>query len=111
MTKENSATETYRPSLLKSISLSIKVLVSEIHWNIIKGLRKWEIKELKKRLDREYLTLGKLTFHLNEKDDEQKSQVELTKQQIEFLEKEIKSLENELVNLREQIIKNRSGDL
>ncbi len=109
MTKE--CTESYKPSILESISLSIMALFSEIHWNVIKGLRKWEIKELKKRLDKEYLTLGKLVYNFNEEDKEQLEKIDLAKQQIEFLENEIKSLEKELQDLRDKIIKNRSSNL
>ncbi len=108
---QNTSSTTYNLSVFRAIPLSIKVLISEIHLKIITGLRRWEIKELKKRLDREYLTLGKLYYNLDEKDEEQKKEIELAKNQIEFLEKEIKSLEKQIEQLREKIIKDRIENL
>ncbi len=49
MSKENACASTMKPSLLQTIPLSIKAIISEVHFNIIKGLRKWEIKDLKKK--------------------------------------------------------------
>ncbi|GAB6888018.1 hypothetical protein JCM13304A_15160 [Desulfothermus okinawensis JCM 13304] len=111
MSKENACASTMKPSLLQTIPLSIKAIISEVHFNIIKGLRKWEIKDLKKRLDREYLNLGKLYYNLKEDDENQQEQIEVAKKQIEFLESEISSLEKQIENLRDEIIKKRTEDL
>lgn len=111
MSKENVCTSTMKPSVLKSIPLSIKAIISEVHFNIIRSLRGWEIKDLKKRLDREYINLGKLYYNLEEGDEKQQEQIELTKNQIEFLEKEIASLEKQIEELKGQIVKKRIEDL
>ena len=111
MSKENAYATTMKPSLFKSIPLSIKAIISEVHFNIIKGLRKWEIKDLKKRLEREYINLGKLYYNLQEGDEKQQEQIDLTKKQIEFLEKEIAYLEKQIEELRDQIIRKRTEKL
>lgn len=111
MVKEGVCTQGKAMSIFKTISLGVKSIFSEVHWNVIKGLRKWEIKELKKKLDREYLKLGKLYYGLKEDDEEAKKEIELAKNQIDFLETEINSLEKEMESLRDKIVKERSKDI
>lgn len=111
MGKEGVCTQGKAMSIFKTISLSVKAICSEVHFNVIKALRKWEIRELKKRLDREYLTLGKLYYNLKEDDEETLKKIELAKNQIDFLEEEISSLEKEISTLREKIVEDRSKDI
>ncbi len=89
--------------LFKTISMGIKVLLSEIYWVILKGLRKWEIYDLKKRLNNEYAEFGRLTFH----DPQNKKEIKVCTEQIEFLKNEIEFLENEIKRIREDILKKR----
>ncbi len=89
--------------LFEAISIGIKVLLSEIYWTILKSLRKWEICELKKRLNKEYAELGKLTAH----NPKNKKEIKLCMEQIEFLKNEVEFLEKELEKIREEILKKR----
>ncbi len=98
-------------SILKIISLCVKSIFSEVHWNVIKGLRKWEIKDLKKRLDSEYAKLGKLYYGLKEDDEKSLKEIEFVKNQIDYLETEIDALEKDIENLRHKMVKERSKHL
>lgn len=94
-------------SFVRCLSLGFKVVLEEIHWNIIRGLRAWEIKQLNQRLQREYQIMGKLTLGKTEDSDQQESEIDLCKKQIEFLEQEIDFLKKDLNDLRENIILQR----
>ena len=89
--------------LFDSISIGIKVVLSEIYWVILKALRQWEIKELKKRLDKEYITLGRLTIN----DPKNQKEIRVCKEQIKFLSNEVEFLEKDLSRIRKKIIKKR----
>ena len=93
-------------SFLEAFTLGIRVIISEIHWQLLRGLRVWEIKQLKRRLEKEYQKMGQLSRQAEENPETQ-SQKELCNNQIEFLEKEIDFLEKELEKLRKDIISRR----
>lgn len=100
-----------RLSLFQSISLGIKVILSEIRWNIIKIFRIWEIKRIEKKLQKEYQNLGRSVFDLDQSGQAQKehvnSEIDLCKRQIEFLKKELESLNKDLQKVRDNIILQR----
>ncbi len=99
--------ETLELGLFEIITLGIKTLLGEIFWTILKGLRQWEICDLRKRLNEEYIKFGKLTIH----DPKNKKEIQMCKDQIKFLEEEIEFLEGELNKIREDILKNRRAAL
>lgn len=96
--------------LLKSLQLGIKVLVSELHWNIIKGLRTWEIKQMNSRLLREYQRLGQLVVQQDKNPEQEglEKNLEEAKSQVEFLEGELAFLKNDLAKVREDMLKKRT---
>jgi len=96
-------------SLPRTLSLGIRVVLSEIHWSILRGLRAWEIRQLNRRLQREYRSYGELTARKEKQGDPQgvDSEIELCRKQIEFLEKEIEHLRHDLHDLRRNKIQRR----
>ncbi len=107
MSKDAEVTYEVRPSLFGTIKLGIKAIVGEIHWNVIRFLRQWEIRELKRRLEKRYSEFGRLVYREKYMGDEEKNKLEELKEEIGFLEEEIASLEKELGELRSRIIKER----
>jgi len=103
---EKNVNENVELSFLEAFTLGIKVIFSEIHWHLLRGLRLWEIKQLKRRLENEYQKMGQLSRKESET-QEFESQKELCNNQIEFLEKEIEFLEKELEKLHNDIISKR----
>lgn len=92
--------------LWRSVSLGIKVIFSEVHWSIVKGLRSWEIKQLQKRLRKEYQDLGRLNRQkeLGQEGPDTEQEVDLCREQIDFLEKELKFLQQELERVRTETL-------
>ncbi len=100
--------------LLKPIVDGFKVIVSEAQWVFIKGFRRWEIKQMQKRLAEEYQTLGSSYADCaanNTIFDAKSSENDLTLKQIVFLKEEITHLEKDLSSSREEFVKNRSAKL
>ncbi|MFP4392312.1 MAG: hypothetical protein ACLFOA_06190 [Desulfohalobiaceae bacterium] len=93
----------------RSISLALRVIGSELHWSLIRGLRNWEIKQLQRRLRKEYQELGRLKRQkeLGQAADDQEQAIELCNQQIDFLEKELQFLQQELQRVREDLVSQR----
>jgi hypothetical protein len=93
----------------RSISLTLRVMASELYWSLLRGLRNWEIKQLQKRLHREYQELGRLNRQKEQgqADSEQEQQMELCRQQIDFLERELQFLQQELQRVRQDLVTNR----
>lgn len=88
-----------------------KVLASESKWVFIKGFRRWEIKQLQKRLAEEYQTLGQNYAAASTKGeafDPTSSDNDLSLKQITFLLEEISHLEQELSATKSEFIKNRT---
>ncbi|MCF8040218.1 MAG: hypothetical protein K9K79_12970 [Desulfohalobiaceae bacterium] len=106
--EQNNTQKDVRLNVWQTFVLGIKVLGGELSWNIVRLLRRFEIRQLEKRLAREYETLGRLQAGKMEKDEEaQEAEKELCHKQIAFLEKEIAFLEEELLGLRDSIVKHR----
>jgi hypothetical protein len=88
-----------------------KVIFSEFKWLFIKMFRRWEIKQLRKRLNEEYLSLGKVyAFFVEEKKplDPEDTEAEIPLKQISFLKEEIDHMEQELQKSRSEYVKRRS---
>ncbi|MFW6324026.1 MAG: hypothetical protein ACOC0U_03090 [Desulfovibrionales bacterium] len=96
----------HRESPLEIILLGLQTVFSEWKWLGIKSLRTMELRQLNKRLDQEYLTLGRLQF-AEEKTSTIKEEIALCEKQISFLEEEIETLENELDKTRQDYIAKR----
>jgi len=97
-----------RISFFRAVPLGLKVLLSEIYWQLLKGLRTWEIRQMQSRLNREYEKLGRL---LEEQTkgvrEERDSEIELCRKQIDFLSREVHHLQEQLGNLRNDLLLRR----
>jgi hypothetical protein len=98
-------------SHFEALSLGLKVLFSEIHWHIIRGLRSWEIRQMHHRLNKEYKRLGQLLSSRegasgSEEEDVQ-GEIDLCRKQIDFLKGEVDYLQSELNELRRSSIEKR----
>ncbi|MCF8104985.1 MAG: hypothetical protein K9K64_05845 [Desulfohalobiaceae bacterium] len=97
-----------RLNVWQTFVLGVKVLGGELYWNVLKLLRRFEIRELEKRLAREYETLGRLQAGKIEGDEGVlQEEKELCLKQVAFLEKEIAFLKDELLGLRDSIVEHR----
>lgn len=95
-------------NLQQTVLLGVKALGSEVYWNLLRLLREFEIKQMDKRLLREYETLGRLHAGQGEKAaEDRESEEALCRKQIDFLEKEIAFLREELEKLRTTLIQER----
>ncbi len=95
-------------NLRQTLLLGIKTLGSEVYWNLLRLLREVEIKQLDKRLLKEYETLGRLHAGQGEPSaEDRESEEALCRKQIDFLEKEIAFLREELEKLRTTLIQER----
>ncbi len=104
-----------KPSFLRALWQNLlngwKVVLSECNWLLIKAFRRWEIKQMHKRLNQEYQGLGKLYISFVKKEkilSPQDSEAELLLKQISFLGEEIEHMEQELLNSRSEYVKRRS---
>ncbi len=90
-----------------------KLLASEGKWVFIKGFRRWEIRQMEKRLAEEFQNLGKSYVESQtrgEAFDPKSSDNDLTLKQISFLQEEISHLEQELSPSRTEYVKSRSEE-
>lgn len=97
--------------LLQPVVNGFKVLASETKWVFIKGVRRWEIRQMEKRLTEEYQTLGKSYAESQAKGglfDPRASDNDLTLKQITFLREEIAHLEHDLTATRAEYVAKRS---
>lgn len=97
-------------NLLNPVLNGFKVIASETKWVFVKGIRRWEIKQMEKRLAEEYQTLGKncaATYAKGDDFDPKSSDNDLALKQIEFLREEIAHLEQDLAATRSEYIRNR----
>ena len=99
----NPSQEEQHLSIVNAIPLTIKLIGSELRWSVLRFLRSLEIKQMQKRLQKEYRKLGELSASRDGDADE----VALCQKQIDFLEKEITFLKQELTSLRQDIITKR----
>lgn len=104
-----SQTQTVDMTLDRTLILGVKVIFSELWWSVIRWLRSLEIRQMEKRLKREYETLGKLQQKA-EKDAlsrDEESEESLCLKQIDFLSSELDHLRSDLQNLRQSMIDRR----
>ncbi|GAU08230.1 hypothetical protein [Desulfoplanes formicivorans] len=88
-----------------------KVIFSECKWLFIKAFRRWEIKQLHKRLNEEYRTLGKVyatSVEENKTLTPEDVEADIPLKQISFLKEEIEHMNQELDNSRNEYVKRRS---
>jgi len=99
-----------RLSFVQVMLIGLRLIPNEVAWNVMRRLRLWEIKQMQRRLEREYQTYGRqaLAAELTSEADEDRGQeMELTRKQIDFLEKEVSFLTQELQNLRQNMVAKR----
>jgi ParB-like chromosome segregation protein Spo0J len=100
--------------ITKPVVNGFKLLASETRWVFIRGLRRWEIRQMEKRLAEEYMNLGKSYAACQAKGeafDPKTSDNDLTLKQIGFLQEEVAHLEQELAATRAEFVKGRTdGD-
>lgn len=96
-------------SIAQAVPMGFKVLFSEIYWQILRGLRNWEIKQMRSRLSKEYEKLGKLleSNAAGTSDSDRQSEIDLCRKQVDFLSREVEHLQTQLQNLRRDIIARR----
>jgi cell division protein FtsB len=90
-------------STLEAIPLTLKLIGSELRWAVVRSLRSIEIRQMEKRLNKEYQKLGQLSAQGQNNADE----VTLCQKQIDFLGKELMFLKQELTDLRQDVINKR----
>ena len=98
---------------LKPVVTGFKLLASEGKWVFIKGFRRWEIKQMEKRLAEEFVNLGRnyaASQAKGEEFDPKMSENDLILKQISFLQEEIAHLEQELAATRSEYVKNRADE-
>lgn len=98
---------------LKPVVTGFKLLASEGKWVFIKGFRRWEIKQMEKRLAEEFVNLGRnyaASQAKGEAFDPKMSENDLILKQISFLQEEIAHLEQELAATRSEYVKNRTDE-
>lgn len=94
--------------ILKPMENGFKVMASESKWFFIQGFKRWEIRQMRKRLTEEYATLGCSYTQAQDRGtdfDPKASEHDLTLRQITFLRDEIKHLEDALAETRVQFLK------
>jgi ParB-like chromosome segregation protein Spo0J len=99
--------------ITKPVVNGFKLLASETRWVFIRGLRRWEIRQMEKRLAEEYVNLGKSYAACQAKGeafDPKASDNDLTLKQISFLQEEVAHLEQELAATRAEFVKGRTED-
>lgn len=89
---------------LEAIPLTMKLIASELRWSVVRFLRSIEIRQLEKRLAKEYQQLGQISAGQKKKTN---SDTELCQKQIDFLEKELLFLKQELTDLRNDMVVKR----
>ena len=98
------ASKSHTMSTLEAIPLAVKLIGSELRWAVVRFLRSLEIRQMEKRLNKEYQKLGQLSAS---QDRNHASEAELCQKQIDFLEKELLFLKQELTDLRMDLINKR----
>lgn len=87
---------------IQAVVDGFNVLIGESRWNCIRLLRRFEIRQLEKRLAEEHQTLGQscaAALKQGETFDPTQDSNDLTLRQITFLREEIEHLEQELETL------------
>lgn len=97
---------------VKPVIAGFKLLASEGKWVFIKGFRRWEIRQMEKRLAEEFVNLGRsyaASQSKGEEFDPKASDNDLILKQISFLQEEVAHLEQELASTRAEYVKNRTA--
>ena len=100
-------------SVASTLALGLKVLASEYKWLGLKGMRAFEIRQMKRRLDQEYTVLGRALSKILTDPEAKKASfpidedTRLILRQISFLRDEISLLEEEREQLREHFVARR----
>ena len=97
------ASKKHTVSTLEAIPLTLKLIGSELRWSVVRFLRSIEIRQMEKRLAKEYQRLGQLSVSQSK----DAAEAELIQNQIDFLEKERQFLQQELTDLRNDLIVKR----
>lgn len=99
--------------MIKPVTTGLRLLASETKWVFIRGFRRWEIRQMEKRLAEEYQNLGKSfseSRSRGEAFDPATSDNDLTLKQIDFLREELAHLEADLDATRNAYVKGRAGE-
>ncbi len=111
MDNGNTQQQSFFKDVWNNVVSGWQVVFSEINWLLVKAFRRWEIKQMNKRLNEEYQILGK-TFAAFAKEEKalspQDAEAELPLKQIAFLQEEMEHMEQELRTSRSDYIKRRS---
>lgn len=117
MPQSNKTSEHSASGLFDTLRTGLSVLGDELKWICIKALRSIEIRQMEKRLEKEYTALGK-AMH-SELSSKKTSDAEATQavaistdmtlclKQIEFLQEEIAFLRKECSKKRESLVSER----
>lgn len=105
----HSQTGTVDMTLDRILVLGFKVIFSELWWSVIRWLRSLEIRQMEKRLKKEYETLGRLEGRAEHESLSagEESEMALCRKQIDFLSSELDHLRTDLRNLRQSVIDRR----
>ena len=116
--KNESSPQPSDRGILSNLLAGLKVVGSEIKWLGLSGLRAFEIRGMKKRLDQEYQSLGK---HIHEQAKTPESgqgsgpvrdeKTGLALKQIDFLLEEIAYLKEERKRFRNEFVSSRANGL
>ncbi|WP_462327452.1 hypothetical protein [Desulfobaculum sp.] len=108
-------------SVTDNLITGLKVLMGELKWLVLKGLRAIEIRQLEKRLAKEYAAIGKQVHETIIPGEDGRtstgsipaadSAIHLSLKQIEFLQEEIDFLRDQCTRAREDDLKTRAKDL
>ena len=99
--------------IVKPVTAGFRLLFSETRWVFIRGFRRWEIRQMEKRLAEEYQNLGKSFAESQAKGevfDPKTSDNDLTLKQVAFLREELAHLEKDLEATRTEYVRGRSGE-
>ncbi len=101
-----------------NLATGLKVVGSELRWIVLGRVRAFEIRQLGRRLEREFETLGRLAEPVLAAHDAKTIKtlssdagVNLCLKQIEFLREEIAQLEDARLNSRRGLAHQRAEDL
>ena len=104
-------------ALPAAVARGLKVLGSELKWQLIQVIRGLEIRQMKKRLMREYQALGEITharmlkYGENEPMPQPDKKMLVSAKQIDFLLDEMAHLRAESGRMRTELVQSRSKDL
>lgn len=100
-----------------TVSRGLKVLFSELKWQLVWAIRSLEVRQMNKRLRREYQSLGEASYESVRQTPEGESlppadsKMIMAVKQIEFLKDEIDHLGREGKRMRKEFVVGRSKDL